>query len=39
MNIYVNLIFLFLLFLQDIFEVLMYEIFPELQHKQCSLTK
>ncbi|KAG5313810.1 PREDICTED: sorting nexin-25 isoform X1 [Acromyrmex echinatior] len=23
----------------DIFEVLMYEIFPELQHKQCSLTK
>lgn len=26
-------------FLQDIFEVLMYEVFPELQHKQCSLTK
>ncbi|XP_018344112.1 PREDICTED: sorting nexin-25 isoform X1 [Trachymyrmex septentrionalis] len=23
----------------DIFEVLMYEVFPELQHKQCSLTK
>ncbi|KAG5319379.1 SNX25 protein, partial [Pseudoatta argentina] len=23
----------------DIFEVLMYEIFPELQHKRCSLTK
>ncbi|TGZ32525.1 sorting nexin-25 [Temnothorax longispinosus] len=23
----------------DIFEVLMYEVFPELQHKQCSLAK
>lgn len=31
--------FLLIPLLQDIFEVLMYEVFPELQHKQCSLTK